>query len=498
MPRDTVASLVAEADAPGGLALDEAARARMAGARATLAETARRRPVYGLTRGFGPLAEWAADPDTSRQGRHLLDHLTAGQGEFLPPRETRLMVWLRLRSMALGLSGADPLAWERLAEQWNAGFVPAVPEDGSLSASGDLLPLAHAAQAAAGHGTAWTHDGETWTTRASGEVLRDLRLSPVEWEARTALSFVNGTAAGLARTMVNHLELTALSTAVLRTTARIALLLGMSPEPFSDAVAQARGHSGHQHAARTIRHEIEAGDLMRSASRPLQEPYSVRCAPQVVGTVLDQLRLQESVLVTEATGCTDNPIVHDDDVVHGGNFHAAPVAMVSEQYASCVHQVAYLAERQLAQVLDPAFTGGLPPMLAWRPGENSGLAGVQMAATSLLAAIRQHAYPASCTTVPSNLGNQDHTPLALNSANAVSTMLDRAWLVVGSLCHAVVQLGHHLGAPAPDEMWHELCASIAPLTVDRPLSGEIRGVAAAVRHHSLTAPSPPHTMELPA
>lgn len=493
----TVASLVAEADTPGGLTLDDAARARMAGAQATLTATALRRPVYGLTRGFGPLAEWGADPDATLQGTHLLDHLTAGQGRSLPPRVTRLMIWLRLRSMALGLSGTDPQVWELLAEQWNAGFVPTVPEDGSLSASGDLLPLAHAAQAAAGHGTAWVQDGETSTTQGAGEVLRSLRLSPVEWEARTALSFVNGTAAGLARTMINHLELTALSTAVLRTTAQIALLLGMSPEPFSDAVAQARGHAGHRHAASTIRHEIDAGDRASTAVRPFQEPYSIRCAPQVVGTVLDQLRLQENVLITEATGCTDNPIIHDGGVVHGGNFHAAPVAMVSELYASCVHQVAYLAERQLAQVLDPAFTGGLPPMLAWRPGENSGLAGVQMAATSLLAAIRQHAYPASCTTVPSNLGNQDHTPLALNSANAVSTMLDRAWLIVGSLSHAVVQLGHHLDTQAPEGLWHDLSTSIAPLTVDRPLSGEIRAVAATVRHHSLTAQSSFHTMELP-
>ncbi|MFC4628726.1 aromatic amino acid ammonia-lyase [Promicromonospora alba] len=493
MSGHTVASLVAQADVRGGLELDRQARTRMVASRATLTAAALRQPVYGLTRGFGPLVGWPASPDTSSQGMRLVDHLTTGQGDPLPVRVTRLMIWLRLRSMALGLSGAEPQAWDALARQWNAGFVPVVPEDGSLSASGDLVPLAHAAQAAAGRGSAWVLEGGTWTTHPSSDVLRTLDVPPVEWEARTALSFVNGTAAGLARTMVNHLELDALCMAVVRITARIAVLLGMSPEPFSVTVARARGHAGHARAATMLRSEIEDDGSWREKARPLQEPYSIRCTPQVVGAVLDQLRLQETVLVTEATGCTDNPIVHGDGVVHGGNFHAAPVSMVSEQYVSCVHQVAYLAERQLAQLLDPGFNGGMPPMLAWRPGENSGLAGVQIAATSLLGAIRQNAYPASCTTVPSNLGNQDHTPLALNSANAVSSMLDRAWLIVGSLSHAVAQLTHHLDAPVPEGMWRELSVSIPPLTVDRPLSAEIRDVTARVRHHANSASaSAPH------
>lgn len=477
-PPATVASLLDEAGWERRLTLTDDRRRVLAEGRALLDAAVARRPVYGISRGFGPLAEHPADPDAFVQGTGLIDHLTVGQGRPLPVTETRLMVWLRLRGMALGHSGVEPAIWEALAAQWNAGFTPVAPRDGSLSASGDLVPLAHAARAAAGDGEAWApaDDGRGPEPEPAAKALARLGLPQVRWEARSALAFVNGTSAGLARALVNHARLTGLAHAAAAATGRLAALLGCDPAPFADALAAVRGHPGHRTAAALIRRQLPHGAPVEPG-RPFQEPYSLRCAPQVIGAVLDQLRLQEQVLVAEATGCTDNPVLVDGVPYHGGNFHAAPVALVSEQHAVCVHQLAYLMERQLALAVDPERNGGLPPLLAGRPGRDAGLAGVQIAATSHLAAIRQRAYPASCTPVPTNLGNQDHVPMALNGANVVAETLDLAWWVASSLGHALARLRRLTPRPAPDGPWARLADLTPDLGRDRPMAGAVTALA---------------------
>uniref|UniRef100_UPI001BCE3AA3 aromatic amino acid lyase n=1 Tax=Rhizomonospora bruguierae TaxID=1581705 RepID=UPI001BCE3AA3 len=247
-----------------------------------------------------------------------------------------------------------------------------------------------------------------------------------------------------------------------------------SAEHFTAELAEVRGHPGHHRAAELIR---RAWRTRRpddpGAGRPFQEPYSLRCAPQVIGAVLDQLRLQESVLVTEARGCTDNPVVAGGRIHHGGNFHAAPIALASDQHAVCLHQLAYLLERQLALAVDPHRNGGLPPLLAADPGRTSGLAGVQIAASSHLAAIRQAAYPASCTPVPTNLGNQDHVPMALNGANAVAAMLDRAWWIAASVAHAVTVIARMRGH-GDAGLWPE---HTPELSTDRPMATAVATLA---------------------
>jgi histidine ammonia-lyase len=479
---ESIALLIGRAEAPGGIALTADERKAMLLGRTRLEQIAAQRPVYGVNSGFGPLADFAADPDAAVHGKGLIAHLAVGQGPALPPEVTRLMVWIRLRGMTSGCSAIHPDVWESIAAQWNAGFIPIVPQDGSLSASGDLVPLAHAAQAAAGNGRAWRRDGEEWTAEDAGESLCRLGVEPVRWEARSALAFVNGTTASLARALVNHRRLEALAHATAIATGRLAALLGCDPEPFSEALAEIRGHRGHRVAAAIIRGETghHTGLGLR---RPFQESYSVRCAPQVVGAVLDQLRLQRSVLTTEAGGCTDNPVVTDDRVLHGGNFHAAPVALVGEQHSVCAHQLAYLLERQLALTMDPKRNGGLPAMLSSDPGRGSGMAGVQIAATSHLGAIRQSAYPASCTPVPTNMDNQDHVPLALNGANTVALALDRAWLIAASLYFALTQMHYHMCELPAAGLWGHLADRHPRLNGDRPLADEIAALAAYLERH---------------
>jgi histidine ammonia-lyase len=484
-PLTDVPSVLAASGSGARLELSARERHRLAESRTLLAELAETTPVYGVSTGFGPLVEFPASEDPYQQATGLLDHLTAGQGDALGPDVTRTLMWLRLHGMRQGYSGVCPELWSVLAAQWNAGFTPTVPREGSLSASGDLIPLAHAAQAAAGRGQALVRRDGEWRPEPSAGVLQKLGVPAVTWDARSALAFVNGTTASLAVALHCHRDLTMLVRAVAESTGRLAALLGASLDPYDDHLAVVRGHPGHRTAATWIR--AAAGPRpRRDPGRPLQEPYSLRCAPQVLGAALDQLRLQGEVLVTEAAGCTDNPVLCDGRAWHGGNFHAVPVALAVEQLTLVSHQVAFLAERQLALVLEPARNGGLPPFLTPVPGRGSGLAGVQMAATSELAAIRQHAFPASLTALPSNLGNQDHVPMALNGANALSGSLDRAWritaalyLAVNQFCHLTVRdgAGDVPGAP----LWGLLRERFAPLAADRPLAGDVRAVAGLIR-----------------
>lgn len=441
-------------------------------------------PVYGVTRGFGPLAAFEAAPAPEEQGRGLIAHLGTGQGAALPPQVCRLAVWLRLSGMRLGHSAVVPEFWCGLADLWNRGFIPAIPADGTVSASGDLQPLASAALAFAGEGRGWTQEaGGEWVLRPAAELLRERGAEPVRWSARAALAFVNGTSVGLAATLDNHRQVLALTRAAAVLSGRAAALLRADPSAYHPGLVAARGQHGQSAAAQWIRGQIPAGH-QRGPERPLQEPYSLRCAPQVLGAVLDQLTAMEPILVREAAGCTDNPVVVDAEVLHGGNFHAMPVGLSSDQLGLCLQQVAFLADRQLALLCAPESNGGLPPMLTPRPGAGSGLAGVQISATSFVSRIRQLAAPATLTALPCNNGNQDHVPMALNGANAVSEAVGYAWLVLGSLGVGLAQYAELAREAPQDGLWADLAAACPPLGEDRPLAAEVRAVSGLLARHA--------------
>jgi histidine ammonia-lyase len=446
-------------------------------------------PIYGVTHGFGPLVTFEARASESELGMNLIAHLGTSQGPLLSPEVIHLLLWLRLESMRKGHSAVEPAVWRRLAEAWNRGFLPVVCREGTVSASGDLQPLAQAALALAGEGEAWLRSAAGhWERVPATRALEALGLERMEWGARDALAFVNGTTACLAATCFNHRGLLRMSRALAALTGRMAWLLGANPEAYDQGLSAVRGQEGQQLAAAWIREE-SAGLTERSKARPLQEPYSLRCAPQVIGAVLQELRVHGQVLVTEARGCTDNPVVVDGRVLHGGNFHALPVGLASDMYGLCVQQLAFLAERQLALLLTPETNGGLPPMLTPHPGACSGLAGVQVSATSFVSRIRQLVYPASLTALPTNLHNQDHVPMALNGANAVHDALEFGWWVLGSLALALNQWSHLSGRRPASEgpLWAELRERFPPLTTDRPLGPEVRAAAARVEQAAAQA-----------
>lgn len=433
--------------------------------------------VYGVTRGFGPLVRYAADPASGDQGLGLIHHLAAGQGEPLSLETTRLMLGLRLSGMTRGYSAVQVERWQVLADAHNAGFVPVVPSVGSVSASGDLIPLAHAALALAGHGEAWRRTPDGLAPAPAGEVLVELGLEAVAWEARDALAFVNGSSASLAVALENHVRLESTCWAAAALTGRAVELLGASAEPYAGKVVEARGSlPGHLLASRWIRDQLT---VERSAAdaRTLQEPYSLRCAPQIIGSVWDHVQALGDLLLQEAHACSDNPVVTADDVLHAGNFHAIGSGLASDHHGVLAHQIAFLAERQLAVLVDPATNGDLPPLLAPTPGATSGLAGVQLAASAMVASIRQKSTPATVSAIPTNLSNQDIVPMSLVGALRTAQQLELVELVLGTLGVAVAQIGHLVRPQGPDrDVWGRLGIVSTPFLTDRPLHEEVRQV----------------------
>ena len=398
---------------------------------------------------------------------------------------SRLVLWLRLNSMRKGYSAVSPKFWQTLADLWNGGFTPSIPRDGTVSASGDLQPLAHAALTFTGFGEAWVRDADgRWATRPAKDALTSLGVEPFDWPVREALAFVNGTGVGLAVSILNQQSAVRLVRAASVLTGRLAALLRANLEHYHAGVGLARTQVGQIRVAEWIRQELPAGQT-RDPRRALQEPYSLRCAPQVLGAVLDQLTNAGDVLAREADGCTDNPITFDDQVLHGGNFHAMPVGLASDQIGLAVHMAAYLAERQLNLLLNPATNGDLPMMLTPRAGRGCGLAGVQISATSFVSKIRQLVYPASLTTLPTNGWNQDHVPMALNGANSVAEALEFGWYAIGSLALGVAQLAvmadHEVETTG---VWAELAEISPPLAADRPMGAEVRAARDLLVRHA--------------
>jgi histidine ammonia-lyase len=479
---NTTGSLIAHAGWDARLALSDNETLLMRESVAVLNKVvADGRRVYGVTQGFGPLVRFTASESLQDQGLGLISHLANGQGEPLSPEVTRYMLWLRLSGMRQGHSAVCPEFWQKMAHLWNLGFTPVVPSDGSLSASGDLIPLAHAAQAFAGRGEAWAKSGTEWVRLPAKQVFDALGEEPCVWNAREALAFVNGTSASLAVACFNHKAISLIARSLAAMSGRMAFLLGSNPEAYSVGISAVRGQNGQIKVARWIRMELDP-NATQNPNRILQEAYSLRCAPQVIGAVVDQLEAQEAILVREAQGITDNPVIYEDDVLHGGNFHAAPVVLCSDQQALCLHQLAFLAERQLALWLDPVYNGAKPPMLTPNPGPNSGLAGVQLAASSFVSKIRQLSYPASLTALPTNLGNQDHVPMALNGANTVAKLIEYGWWVIGSLALAINQWTYLEKIEVEQgTLWSALQNAIASLDRDRPLSEDVRIAASLVK-----------------
>ncbi|RPH66978.1 MAG: histidine ammonia-lyase, partial [Myxococcaceae bacterium] len=396
--------------APEALARVERARALVD--RVAAGEAA----VYGINTGFGTLAEVRIDrKDLRTLQRNLLLSHAAGVGTPLPIPEARALLLLRCNVLAKGHSGIRPRTLQLALDMLNRGVIPVVPERGSVGASGDLAPLAHLALVLIGEGEAFV-GGERLPARAA---LTRAGLEPVVLEAKEGLALVNGTQAMCAVGTLALLRAEALAEiADLAGAMTLEGLLG-SHRPFIVAIQAARPHPGQGAVAAHLRALLRDSEIVESHAdcSKVQDPYSLRCMPQVHGAARDGLAHARSVLSIEVNSATDNPLVFpgEDLIVSGGNFHGQPVSLALDVLAIACTQLAAISERRVEQLVNPALSG-LPPFLARNSGLNSGFMIAQVTSAALVAESRILSHPASVDSIPSSAGREDHVSMGMTAA----------------------------------------------------------------------------------
>jgi histidine ammonia-lyase len=437
--------------------------------------------VYGVNTGFGALAEVriSAAQVTDLQ-RNLVRSHAAGVGSPLPRDATRAMVLLRAAVLATGRSGARPVCCQRLCDLLNRGVHPVIPSRGSVGASGDLAPLAHLALALIGEGEA-EHDG---VVGPASEALARAGISPLELEAKEGLTLLNGTQL---MTAVGGL-------AVLDAdeTCRVADLAGAmsldalkgTAAAFDERVVGARHHPGQIVVGRVLREMLSGSEIAESHKDcgKVQDPYSLRCMPQVHGATRDVLGFARGVLEREANSSTDNPLVFADtgEMISGGNFHGQPVALALDAAAIAVAELANISERRVEQLVNPHLSSGLPPFLAPDSGLNSGYMIAQVSAAALVSENKVLAHPASVDSIPSSAGREDHVSMGAHAALKLARIHDhvRTVLAIELLCAAQgIDLRRPLASSAPLRAAHDcIRAVVPPMDRDRPIHPDITAV----------------------
>jgi histidine ammonia-lyase len=476
----TLADLVAVADGET-VALAQAARARVDAARAVVDRKADGdEPIYGINTGFGSFAEVRIPHDAlSALQLNLLRSHAAGVGELLPARTVRAVMALRANVLACGYSGVRASTLEALVALVNAGVHVAVPSRGSVGASGDLAPLAHLGLVLVGEGEAVV-DGRV----VPGiDALRGAGLSPITLGPKEGLALINGTQASAA---VLGLALDAAGR--LARAADVAAALSIdglrgSTRPFDPRIHDARPFEGQRTSAANLARLLEGSAINASHVNcgRVQDAYSMRCAPQVHGAARDALAFALRTFLVEANAATDNPMVFADsgDVVSGGNFHGAPVAVAADLLAIAAAQLATISERRSDRLVNPALSG-LPAFLTREGGLQSGLMLAQVTAAALTSELKGLAHPASVDTIPTSGNKEDHVSMsmaaALKAERAVA--LARQVVAVELLCAAqAIDLLAPLTTSGPLARVHAaIRESVAPLVHDRPPAPDIAAI----------------------
>ena len=470
------------------LELPPAALAQMEASRRVVQRVAGEHvPVYGINTGFGKLCEVRiADDAIERLQLNLVRSHACGLGRPLSEEETRVVIALRANTLALGYSGVRPLIAETLIAMVNGGALAVIPEKGSVGASGDLAPLAHLALSVIGEGEA------TWqgTRLPSREALRLAGIEPVRLEAKEGLALLNGTQA---LTAVGGLALWRASRVVgladVAGTMSLEALLG-TPVAFDPRIHAARPHAGQAATAAHLRKLLEGSDVdpsRRKTPAHVQDAYSLRCMPQVHGAVRSALAYARAAVETETGSATDNPLVFAEtgDVLSGGNFHGAPLALAFDSAAIAMTTLGAIAERRIDRLVNPDLNDGLPAFLASAPGVSSGFMIAQVAAASLLNESKVLAHPASVDSLPTSGGQEDHVSMGMTAAKKLRAIVENAeYLVAIELLAAAEALRYRDPfEPGPQiRRVVEVIRSIAPpLVEDRPLSVDIEATAAAIR-----------------
>jgi histidine ammonia-lyase len=447
---------------------------------------ARGEPVYGVNTGFGKLASVriAAGDLETLQRNIVLSH-AAGVGEPMPIAITRLMMALKIASLAQGASGIQPKTIELLEAMLANDVIPVVPAQGSVGASGDLAPLSHMTAAMIGVGECFTPHGRVPAKVA----FVSHGLEPAVLGAKEGLALLNGTQFSTAYALAALFEAEVLYQSALVAGALSTDAARGSDAPFDPRIHQLRKHRGQIETAAALR-ALMAGSAIRESHRVgderVQDPYCLRCQPQVMGAALAVLRQAADTLGTEANGVTDNPLIfaEDDTALSGGNFHAEPVAFAADMIALAVCEIGSLSERRLAMLVDPALSG-MPAFLTPKPGLNSGFMIPQVTAAALVSENKQKAYPASVDSIPTSANQEDHVSMAAHGARRLIGMVENATAVVGIELLAAAQgcdFHQPLASSAALEAVRKLVRSEVPtLDDDRYFHPDMEKAIALVR-----------------
>jgi histidine ammonia-lyase len=491
----SIEDVVAVAERYAEVVVDHKVWERMAPAREVVERAvAEDRVVYGVTTGFGALANERIEPDQAERLQvSLLRSHAAGVGAVLPAPVIRAMLLLRARTLAQGYSGVRPVLVERYVDFIRDDLLPVVPSRGSVGASGDLAPFAHLALPLIGEGQ--LTDGGV--LREAAAVLADHGMAPIRLRAKEGLSLLNGTEGMLALGVLaaNRARLVSKATD-LACSLSIEALLG-SARPFRSEIHELRPHPGQMASAENIRRLLAGSEIVASHredfTHAVQDAYSLRCAPQVHGACRDALTYAAGVFSRELGSVVDNPIVLADsgEVVSGGNFHGQPLALAMDAMAIAITELSSISERRIDRMLDPQHSAGLPAFLSPHPGVNSGYMLGQYTAAALVAENRVLAHPASVESIPTSGSQEDHVSMGWGAGLKLTDVLDNAARVVAVEIVCAVQGIEYRQpmqpSPAGSAVVDMVREVVPPLEEDRPISAEIEAVAEMVRSGSLLA-----------
>lgn len=448
-------------------------------------------PAYGINTGFGLLAQTRIPPGqrTLLQKNIILSH-SAGVGPLLDDSIVRLMMVLKLSSLLQGFSGVSEPLVRFLEALINGGLYPCVPAQGSVGASGDLAPLAHMSLAVLGLGSIRTEG----RIIAAADALSEGGLRPVELGPKEGLALLNGTQVSTALALSGLFELEAAFAAAMVSGALSVDALQGSDVPFDPRIHSLRGHPGQVQVAQVYR-ELLSGSEIRESHRTcerVQDPYSLRCQPQVMGACLDLISQSAETLLTEANAVTDNPLIFagTGEVLSGGNFHAEPVAFAADVLALACAEIGSIAERRIALLVDPKMSG-LPAFLARDSGVNSGFMMAQVTAAALVAENRMLCHPASVDSIPTSANQEDHVSMATHGARRLVTMTTNLWNVVAiellAACQGIDFRKPLKTSASLQQAYEALRARVPFATEDRLLAEDIRITGEVIRTPAVQA-----------
>jgi histidine ammonia-lyase len=439
--------------------------------------------VYGVNTGFGKLANIKIAPeDTEELQRNLILSHCCGVGEPMPRAVARLMMALKLLSLGRGASGVRWGVIQLMEGMLSKGVTPLIPAQGSVGASGDLAPLAHMTAVMMGHGQAYFAD----QTMPAATALTKAGLTPITLGAKEGLALINGTQFCTAYALVGLFDgwraaQNALLTSALSTDA----IMG-STAPLHPEIHALRGHPGQIEAAATLRALLD-GSVIRESHREgdsrVQDPYCIRCQPQVTGAAMDVLRMAASTLEREANAATDNPLVltSSGQIVSGGNFHAEPVGFAADMIAMALSEIGAIAQRRIALMVDPVLSFDLPAFLTPKPGLNSGFMIAEVTTAALMSENKHMAHPTVIDSTPTSANQEDHVSMAAHGARRLSPMIANLNVILGveALCATQgIEFRAPLKTSAPlQRATLALRAQIPALFDDRYMAGDLARAA---------------------